>query len=79
MTVEEVCAIMDALDEEYKEQWEQVRYISTVVAASQGSKLNLKFAWDAPEPQASPEELLKSQYDLIHAMMNPNKQEFKPV
>lgn len=86
MTVKEVQAVIEAQYETHQDIWNQTRFIAFIQACSAGAKLSkpedlIKFAWDieTPEVLQSPEELLKSQYDLINAMQNPDKQVFKPL
>jgi len=86
MSLPEVEAILKSVFEEYKDNWEQTRFITFVNAASSGAKVKsptdiMKFSWETSEEETqepTEQQRLQSQYDLINAFNSPDKQVFKP-
>lgn len=71
----EVQAIIEAISEDYKDNWEQTRYIAFITAAVNSSKIKqpqdlFKFSWEKDvelekEEEISPEERQARAQDLI--------------
>lgn len=70
MTDIEAKAVLDGYYEKYKDEWEQTRYISFVIAATQSSKIKkptdiLKFDWDEKTDKTTKEEALKREKEML--------------
>jgi hypothetical protein len=82
MTPEMVSAVLDGLQEQYENSWEQARFIAYVQAASAGVKINkpsdlIKFSWETEE-EIQPKDLLALQYELIAISNSTEKTAFIP-
>jgi len=87
MSFIEVSAVLDALNENYQDTWEQTRFSAFIQALSNGSKLKnsteiLKFPWDTEVVKeiVSAEDLEKRKQQLFGFISgSENLKEFNPL
>jgi hypothetical protein len=87
MSYEEVNAVLEALNENYQDTWEQTRFLAYIQALSNGAKLKspidvIKFSWetDIVEEEISSDELQKHKQSMLDFIQSSkNLKEFKPI
>lgn len=87
MCYEEVNAVLEAVNENYQDTWEQTRFISYIQALSNGAKLKsaqdvIKFSWDADivVEEISAEELLARKQSMLDFIQSTKSlKEFNPL
>lgn len=87
MCFEEVNAVLNAINENYQDDWEQTRFLAYIQALSNGAKLKsaqdiIKFSWDTDiiNEEVSAEELsARKQAMLDFISGSKSLKEFNPL
>jgi hypothetical protein len=87
MCIEEANAVLDAINENYRDAWEQTRFLAYIQSLSNGAKLHspldvIKFSWDADIAidEISDEELQQRKQSMLDFIQGGKSlKEFNPL